>query len=173
MTAVIVIIALVLVVLAIGSMALEPTRDDAADRTPRRHPARSAGTAGDQPSPLVEALGHAIEAATDDQSSRDISGGAPRARTAGAERDDRDRATAPCGRDGLGTYRPRRARRRHAAGLELERRQRRLELGGFDDLGGIATTAATGAPDRNPRPVSGQGGCTRGRFSRAARAWRW
>ncbi len=92
MTAVIVIIALVLVVLAIGSMALEPTRDDAADRTPRRHPARSAGTAGDQPSPLVEALGHAIEAATDDQSSRDISGGAPRARTAGAERDDRDRA---------------------------------------------------------------------------------
>ncbi|MBE7449754.1 MAG: hypothetical protein HS111_12895 [Kofleriaceae bacterium] len=46
MTAVIVIIALVLVVLAIGSMALEPraTRR-AADRTPRRHPARSAGTA--------------------------------------------------------------------------------------------------------------------------------
>ncbi len=87
MTAVIVIIALVLVVLAIGSMALEPTRDDAADRTPRRHPARSAGTAGDQPPPLVEALGAAIEAAAEAGSERSAGGGAPRARREGDRRD--------------------------------------------------------------------------------------
>ena len=91
MTTLIVVGALVLVVLAIGSAALpERSRGDAG-RTSRRRPARPAGTAGAQPSPLVEALGHAIEAATDDESSRGVSGGAPPTRTAGAEREDRDR----------------------------------------------------------------------------------
>ena len=87
MTAFIVLAAIVLIVLAIGSAVVEREREDVVDRTPKRVAATPAGTASPQPSPLGEALGSAIEAAAEAGSDRSASSGAHRPRREGDSRD--------------------------------------------------------------------------------------